>query len=131
MVQKKLLVVDDEIVFLESIAILFSSEGFNVVKLLNPRNIFSVLEEGIPDIILLDLYFPKGKGSGFETLTKLKSHDKFSNIPVLVITADTTINIDKAFAYGADDCIFKPLDVEDLIKRVNRLVQWKKYVKHF
>jgi DNA-binding response OmpR family regulator len=123
MVQKKLLVVDDEIVFLESIAILFSSEGFNVVKLLNPRNIFSVLEEGIPDIILLDLYFPKGKGSGFETLTKLKSHDKFSNIPVLVITADTTINIDKAFAYGADDCIFKPLDVEDLIKRVNRLVQ--------
>lgn len=121
MIQKKILVVDDDSAFLDSIDIFFSEQGFNVVKLLNPKDIFNILKEEIPDIILLDVFFPEG--NGFEILNKLKSHSQFSNIPVIMITADVTVHIDKAFAQGADDCIFKPINGDDIIKRVRRLLQ--------
>ncbi|MDR2395273.1 MAG: response regulator [Endomicrobium sp.] len=120
MVRKKLLVVDDDATFLDSIDIFFSGQGFSVIKLLNPRNIFNVLKEEIPDIILLDVCF--SEDNGFDVLNKLKSHYQFSNIPVVMMTADVTVHVDKAFAQGVDDCIFKPINVEDVIKRVTRLL---------
>ncbi|MDR0724133.1 MAG: response regulator [Endomicrobium sp.] len=121
MLQKKILVVDDDVVFLDSLDILFSDHGFTVVKLVNSNDIFDVLEKENPDLILLDVWLPKV--SGFEILKNLKSHSRFSSIPVIMITADVTVHIDKAFSQGADDCIFKPIYAQDIIKRTSRLIQ--------
>ncbi|MDR1417733.1 MAG: response regulator [Endomicrobium sp.] len=123
MLQKKILVVDDDVAFIDSIEMFFSSEGFSVVKLINPDNIFDVLEREIPDLILLDVYLPKT--NGFEILKNLKSHYMFSSIPVIMITADVTVHIDKAFSQGADDCIFKPVDPQALIKRISKVLHEK------
>jgi PleD family two-component response regulator len=121
MLQKKILVVDDDAAFLDSVNILFSSRGFIVIELMNPDNIFDVLEKENPHLILLDVNFPKI--SGFEILKNLKSHYRFSTIPVIMITADITVHVDKAFSQGADDCIFKPINAQDIIERISRLTQ--------
>ncbi|MDR3124533.1 MAG: response regulator [Endomicrobium sp.] len=121
MTQNKILVVDDDATFLDSLDMIFSAKGFGVTKLLYPKNIFDTLEGVKPDIILLDVSFPEN--NGFDVLNKLKAHCRFSSIPVIMITADVTVHIDKAFVQGADDCIFKPLDAQDIIKRVSRLIQ--------
>jgi PleD family two-component response regulator len=123
MLKKKILVVDDDVAFLESIDMLFSNEGFSVIKLTNPDNIFDVLEKEIPDLILLDVYLPKT--NGFEILKSLKAHYMFSSIPVIMITSDATVHIDKAFSQGADDCIFKPVDAQVIIKRMSKLIHEK------
>ncbi|MDR2617039.1 MAG: response regulator [Endomicrobium sp.] len=121
MIQNRILVVDDDATFLDSIDMIFSAKGFDVTKLSDPKNIFDTLEEAKPDIILLDVSFPGN--NGFDVLNKLKAHCRFSSIPVIMMTADVTVHIDKAFAQGADDCVFKPLDAQDIIKRVSRLIQ--------
>ena len=73
-----------------------------------------------PDLVLLDINLPDK--SGFDVLTAIKKSDKFSELPVFLITGDTAMDVDKAFEKGADDCLFKPINSEDAIKRIKKVL---------
>ena len=72
-------------------------------------------------MILLDIKLP-GK-DGFEILKEIKSNDKFSKIPIIMVTGDTTVHIDKAFSAGADDCVFKSVNTAELMSSIQRLIK--------
>lgn len=87
--------------------------------------------EEIPEIIISDLMMPKM--DGFEMCSKLKSDERTSHIPIIMLTAKAT-NKDKIEGYelGADDYIMKPFDADILKARVKNLLgQREKLKEHF
>jgi len=75
------------------------------------------------DIVLLDLHMPVM--DGFETLNHLKKSEKYSEIPVIVITSDNS-EILKTLAMGANDFMAKPYNAEELKLRVRNHIRSKK-----
>jgi len=108
------LVIEDNIDMLQLIGRILLGEGLRV--LLAQDSIFglSLLKEGNPDIVLLDIKMPDT--DGFETL---KSIRELSDIPVIMVTANWEQEaVEKALALGADDYIKKPFRAAELTARV-------------
>ena len=71
-----------------------------------------------PDIILLDVMMPGL--SGFETCRQLKANPRTKDIPVIFLTSLTeTVDKVRGFAVGGVDYVVKPLDVEEVLSRIN------------
>jgi len=81
-----------------------------------------------PDVIIADLRLPDI--SGLEILERLRRDSKFSNIPVIVITAKNELGDKlKAFELGADDYLVKPFQPEELVARMRILARRGKAMK--
>lgn len=71
-----------------------------------------------PDLILLDLHLPDI--SGREVLLKLREEDRTREIPVVIVSADATLQqIDDLMAAGAHSYLTKPIDIRQLLKVVS------------
>lgn len=119
--EKRILIIDDDISFLDSAEEVLKAKDFIVSKALNAESAFEALATDRPDIILLDVNLPDK--NGFEVLKVIKSSKAFSDTPVILITGDITVQVDKGFSEGADDCIFKPIDINKLLKNIDRLLK--------
>ncbi|MDX9748206.1 MAG: response regulator [Paludibacter sp.] len=77
--------------------------------------------EAIPVVILLDLKMPKV--NGLEVLKVLKSHAKFSTIPIVILTTSSeSSDVHEAYQLGANSYIVKPVDFEkflDVAKQID------------
>jgi PAS domain S-box-containing protein len=92
-----------------------------IVEAINGKIALEFLETRVPDLMILDLFMPEM--GGFEVLGKLRSEPKWKNIPVIVVTADASVDTrDKAFRMGANDFATKPVNPTDFIPRVRRFL---------
>ena len=117
---KKIIIVDDDKIFLETMASVLRLSDFDVYEEQTAESGFEAIITVNPDLVLLDINLPDK--SGFEVLTAIKKSDKFSELPVFLITGDTAMDVDRAFEKGADDCLFKPINSEDAIKRIKKVL---------
>jgi DNA-binding NtrC family response regulator len=118
MYSNSILVVDDELSYLELVKGLLNQEGYeNVTTEDNPLKVMSLLEEQPVDLILLDIYMPQM--NGLDLLEKIyASHPK---IPVIVITAVDERKVAlKAIDLGAYEFITKPPDTDRLLLTIKR-----------
>jgi CheY-like chemotaxis protein len=80
----------------------------------------SMLDEGAPDLLLLDVVLPDG--NGFDVLAKIRRHPVLCSLPVVLLTAkDEAGDIGKGLLLGADGYITKPYTkniLADVIRRV-------------
>lgn len=80
-----------------------------------------VLDEQSVDIILSDLYMPLM--DGFELLDKVRSDERVSHIPFILLTAQDSLSSKiKSLEYGADAYIEKPFSLEHVRATVNNLI---------
>ncbi len=72
---------------------------------------------GRPDVILMDLKMPQM--DGFQTIAKIRSDPEVADIPILVLSAWTNSKNEKrALDVGADRCIAKPFDMDQLLAAI-------------
>lgn len=79
-------------------------------------------KESLPQLILSDVMMPVM--DGFQFLESLKSREEYRSIPVILLTARSTVQ-DKvtALRIGVDDYITKPFEQEELFARINNLIR--------
>lgn len=90
----------------------------NVITVADAESAMQALDANKIDLILLDLYLP-GK-SGLMLCKELKENPKTKDIPIIIQTSSVSSSDKaKAFAYGANDFLLKPLDQIDILARIN------------
>ena len=75
-----------------------------------------------PDVMTLDLMMPKV--DGYEILEAIASHDWYADVSPIVVTGmNQEENLTRAFQLGAADFVRKPISIEELRIRIERLLQ--------
>ena len=126
MVKQTILIVDDEAINLKLVKAYLLKEGYHFITASDGEEALTVVNDTIPDLILLDVMMPGI--DGFEVCRRLKSKKRFQKIPIIMVTALTeTEHKIKAMEVGADDFISKPLDRIELLIRAKSLLRIKSY----
>jgi len=125
MKKKKVMVVDDEKDFLKIIKLnLEQTDDYEVLTLINAREILSRVHEFRPDIILIDILMPKV--GGIEACQMLNDDEVGKTIPIIVLSAlDKEIDKLKAYKSGVVDYLIKPVDINELTKRIEKALRFK------
>jgi two-component system, NtrC family, response regulator HydG len=120
MYNNPILVVDDELSYLELVKGLLNQEGYdNIITEDNPLNVMPLLEKQNIDLILLDVFMPQM--NGLELLEKI--YAAYPKIPVIVITAVNEVDVAlKAIKLGAYEFITKPPDTDRLLITIKRAI---------
>lgn len=113
-----ILVVDDNVVSLESLYDILDAQGYKVIKQKDASYALDAVQKYLPDLILLDVMMPVI--NGFAICSQLQSNSTLKDIPVVFMTAITSAS-DKirGFNVGAVDYITKPFNREELLARVS------------
>lgn len=92
---KTILVVDDNQEFLELIDLLLKNAGYDVVLADSAFKAMDILEENIPDAMILDIMMPVR--NGLEFLENLRWEPRYENVPIVVLTAMTLTDEEREF----------------------------------
>jgi len=117
---KKILVVEDDPdirVMMEYIL----KDDYDVVLCEDGLSGLNSVRSERPDLILLDIYMPGI--SGLEVLRTVRAEPETANIPIILVTAGALKDeVSEGCVLGSNDCIFKPFDPEELMKRIEKLI---------
>ncbi|TFG37809.1 MAG: sigma-54-dependent Fis family transcriptional regulator [Syntrophobacterales bacterium] len=109
---KTILIVDDEESICQSLQGIFSDEGYEAHTAKSGEECLTVIDEILPDLILLDIWLPGI--DGIETLKRVKS--KYPHIQIVMISGHATIeSAVKSTKLGAFDFIEKPLSLDKVV----------------
>ena len=111
-----ILVVDDEVSICQSVKAILSDEGYQVLVAGSGEEAIKVVEEEMPQLVLLDIWLPGI--DGLETLKAIKA--AYPNVLVIMMSGHGTIETAvRATKLGAFDFIEKPLSLDKVIIIVN------------
>lgn len=119
----RVLVIDDSPDNLFLVQTLLEDDGYEVILAESGEAALALLEQVLPDIILLDMMMPGM--DGYEVTRRIRQNPKLAFIPILLVTAHRKVNIVEGLHAGADDFIRKPIDLDDLLVRVRTMLQLK------
>jgi CheY-like chemotaxis protein len=122
---KKVLLVDDDIDFLEMHTAVLEHRGYEVITAQSSKECMDKLEETKPDIVILDVMMEQFD-AGFKASEKIKQ--KYKNLPVMLLTsigAQTNLDFSSSEEVlqvtGADVLLDKPVSPKVLIDEIERL----------
>jgi DNA-binding response OmpR family regulator len=115
----RILVVDDEPLYIRLLEINLRTEGYEVITATNGLEALELISSKNPDLVLLDLMMPKLDG-----VTTCERIRQFSNIPVIMVTAkgEEQERV-KGLNVGADDYIVKPFSATEVLARVRAVLR--------
>lgn len=117
----RVLSVDDDPAVLATLSSLLEREGLTVETLEDPLRFWDVLEQMVPDLLVLDVDMPHV--SGIEICRMVRNDLRRRDLVILFLTARTdSETVQRIFAAGADDFVSKPIIPAELRSRIrNRL----------
>jgi PAS domain S-box-containing protein len=119
-----LIVDDDPSSALLALKLLLRAGLRSVESITDARKVLHWVEEHDPDLVLLDLHMPFL--DGFGVLTAIRERWSSTELPVIVLTADNTLEAsDRALGLGANDFLLKPLQPTALTHRTRNLLDMR------
>lgn len=115
-------VVDDEPDIVELVSVNLEKAGFRVEGFHTAGELLKFLKNRTPDLIVLDLMLPDA--DGFEVCKSLKNQEKYTDIPIIMLTAKGE-EVDRVLGLeiGADDYVTKPFSTRELVARVKAVLR--------
>jgi len=119
---KKILVVDDKS-SISNLLIQFLNKQYNVDTREDGLEALTWIQKGnIPDLVITDLQMPNM--DGVELIKRLKESGYFKDIPIIVLSSkDSSADRVQCLKLGAEDYIVKPFNPEELLIRVEKILQ--------
>lgn len=122
MPQPDLLLIEDDEAIAELIVWHFAREGFSVRQTPDGEQALVLVEERVPDIVLLDWMIESLPG--IEVCRRLRRNPKSANVPIIMLTArgEEEDRI-RGLETGADDYVTKPFSPRELVARVSAVLR--------
>jgi len=118
---KKILIIEDDAAFAETLANALEPEGFQVLSATDGAEGFRKAAAENPDLVVTDLVLPSM--GGLEICRKLR--EKGDPVPIIILTGQKKEEIDKVLGLelGADDYLLKPFGIREFLARVNAVLR--------
>jgi len=102
-------------------AALSKEEGIEPIFFVDGLELYRAVQKDKPDLLLLDIILPGMSGLAIARL--LKFHGKYRDIPIIVSSSITDLEIqERALNAGADTFLAKPIKVQELLDQIKRLL---------
>ena len=124
---RKILVVDDDPDYVETVATILESSGYEVLTAADPEAGARIAREQLPSLILLDVIF-FGDTLGFEYCRRLKKDPVTAKIPIVMVTSVGDVYGGMDFwpadpdMLPADDFITKPVRKDGLLECIGKIL---------
>jgi two-component system alkaline phosphatase synthesis response regulator PhoP/two-component system response regulator RpaA len=116
------IVVDDDQEVLETLGRVLRHERYDVTLLNSGLTLMRVLEERLPDLLILDIIMPEI--DGITICRQLRTHPQYISLPILFLTAKgATEDIVNGLDAGADDYVVKSSELAELRARISALLR--------
>lgn len=117
-----ILIVEDEVSIRMGLSAAMSRQGYRVITAENGSDAILKAKENLPDLIISDVMMPVL--DGFEMKKQFSSDPLLASIPLIYLTARTTVDDRVAgIRGGADDYITKPFEIDELAARVDAVLR--------
>ncbi|OQX85503.1 MAG: hypothetical protein B6D63_02140 [Candidatus Latescibacteria bacterium 4484_7] len=124
----KILVVDDELHIRNILKFQLEKSGYSVVLAENGEAALHMVRKESPDLLILDLMMPKM--DGFEVCKRIRENYQTAQIPIIMLTAKSDLpDRLKGLKDGANDYLIKPYSNEELLLRVQNVLEWSQKQK--
>ncbi len=118
----EVMIVDDTPGNIDVLRKTIAAEGLKITFALEGATALKLIENSMPDLILLDIMMPVM--DGYETCKRLKDNPETYDIPVIFLSAKTeTVDLIKGFNLGAVDYITKPFQHDEVCARIRTQLQ--------
>jgi DNA-binding response OmpR family regulator len=118
----KVMIVDDEVDFLETIVKRLKTRGIEVTGVESGYKALEALDSGSPDVIILDVKMPGM--DGIETLREIKKKKPQTEVIMLTGHASVESGI-QGMQLGAFDYVMKPVALDELLEKVRQAYERK------
>jgi CheY-like chemotaxis protein/anti-sigma regulatory factor (Ser/Thr protein kinase) len=116
------LVVDDDEAFLKMMKMILPKEGYSVRYTTDSTKAIHYSKKHHVDLLMLDLMMPEV--DGYEICRMVRKDDELKELPIMVVSAAGGKEVARrVFEAGADEHIVKPFDQQDLLHRINYLLE--------
>lgn len=115
-----ILIVEDNTDMRELFCTVLADGGYHAIPAVDGMNALEIMEKEYIDLIVADIMMPNM--DGYELTKALR--DANYELPILIVTAkDQFVDMQKAFRAGTDDYMVKPINVNELLLRVEALLR--------
>jgi len=106
----------------------FMDQDYLIINAINGKEGWQKTVQKYPDLIISDVMMPEM--DGFELCKKIKSDQRTSHIPVILLTAKADLDSKiEGLEFGADDYISKPFDADELKTRTGNLIEQRRKLR--
>ena len=127
---KKVLIIDDDPVILETTSLKLRAQGYAVVTAVDCSEAIGKVRDEQPDLILLDLSFPPNVAAGgavawdgFVIMSWLRQFQNTGSIPIMILTIQDTPSVEeRALKAGARALFRKPIDHDRLLEAIGEVL---------
>jgi len=119
--EKKILIVDDEKVWVKMLAMSLEHEGYQIEVAFDAIQATAQAFQLKPDLILLDIMMPAG--GGLAALKNIRANVKTFSIPVIVLSAKGDKKTKEAIEeLGVSGFLSKSVDIDELLEKIKEIL---------